>query len=255
MSDKEKVIKSAKAGGKILQKYFGKNLKTERKSTNADLRTKADIESEKAILKILEKEFPEYNIWGEETGYQDKKSEFTFAVDPLDGSLNYITGIPYFSVSIALLKKKELVFSVIYDPITKRTYYAEKEKGAFLNSKKIKVNKESSIKNCSVAYVTRYVNSKSYYLRLMKKLHNYDVKRILEDWSVALDFCLLASGKIEAVIHNGSEFYDFAAGKLIAEEAGALVTDFKGSKILKAKDEIFLATNGTKIHKQLLKVV
>lgn len=253
MHKKDKIIKSAKEGGKILLKYFGKDLKIENKSTLADMQTKADVESEKAILEILEKEFPDYNIWGEESGLNDKKSEYTFVVDPLDGSYNFINNIPYFSVAVALMKNKEIIFSVIYDPILKRTYWAKKGQGSFLNNKKIKVNKESNIENSSVAYITRYINSKKYYMNLLGELHNYEVRRIFVNWSVALDFCLFSMGKIEAIIHNGSELYDYAAGKLLAQEAGALITNFKGDK--EFKEEEFLATNGTKIHKQLLKIV
>lgn len=253
MHKKELIIKAAHAGGKVLLKYFGTDLKVKTKSILADLQTDADVGSEKAILKILEKEFPKHNIWGEESGLQDKKSKYTFVIDPLDGSLNYIYNIPYFSVAIALLKDKEPILSVIYDPVLGRTYYAEKNKGAFLNNKKIRVNKESNIKNTSVVYIARYINSKQYYLNLLEKLHNYEVKRVLVNWSVALDFCLFSMGKIEAIIHNGSEPYDYAAGKLLAQEAGALITNFKGDK--KFKEEEFLVTNGTKIHKQLLKII
>ncbi len=249
----DKIIKSAKMGGKILSKYFGKNLKTEQKSTKADLRTMADIESEKAILKILKKEFPKYNIWSEECDYIDKNSDYTFVIDPLDGSLNFIYGIPYFSVSIALLYQKVPVFAVIHDPILKRTYWAEKSKGAYFNNKKIKVNKESDIEKCSVVYITGYKNTRKYYQKLVVNLDKYKVKRILTNWSVALDFSLFAAGKIEAIVHNGSEFYDRVAGRLIAEEAGALITDFEGNK--KFKGDRFLVSNGTKIHKRLLKIV
>jgi myo-inositol-1(or 4)-monophosphatase len=253
MNNKEEIIKSAKAGGKILSKYFGKNLKTEQKSTKADLRTIADIESEKAILKILKKEFPEHNIWSEECDYIDNKSEYTFVIDPLDGSMNFITGIPYYSISIALLKNDEPILAVVYDPTTNNVYYAEKDKGAYLNNRKIKVNNESDIEKCSVVYITGYKHPRSYYPKLVKRLDKYKIKRVLVMWSVALDFCLFSQGKIEAIVHNGSELYDRVAGRLIAEEAGALVTDFKGNK--EFRSDKFLVSNGTGIHKKLLKIV
>lgn len=253
MSKKENIIKSAKAGGKILLKYFGENLKTEQKSTKSDLRTIADTESEKEILKILKKEFPKNNIWSEECDYIDNKSEFTFVIDPLDGSMNFITGIPYFSISIALLKDNVPILAIVYDPITDNVYSAEKDRGAYLNNKKINVNKESDIEKCSVAYITGYRSPRNYFLKLTEKLDQYKVKRVLAMWSVALDFCIFSQGKIEAIVHNGSELYDRMAGKLIAEEAGALITDFKGNR--KFKDDKFLVTNGTGIHKELLKIV
>ena len=253
MNNKEKIIKSAKAGGKILQKYFGKNLKTKQKSTKSDLRTIADTEAEKEILKVLEKEFSKYNIWSEETDYIDKKSEYTFIIDPLDGSMNFITGIPYFSVSIALMKNDEPILAVVYNPTTNDLYYAEKGKGAFLNNKKISVNKESDIEKCSVVYITGYKHPRSYFPELVSKLDKLKIKRVLVNWSVALDFCLFSQGKIEAIVHNGSELYDRVAGVLIAHEAGALVTNYYGSE--KFKGDRFLVTNGTRIHKKLLKIV
>jgi myo-inositol-1(or 4)-monophosphatase len=247
------IIKAAKAGGKVLIQHFNQNLEIRAKSTLADLQTNADLASEKVILEILKKEFPKYNIWSEEAGLIDKKSEYSFVIDPLDGTLNFIYGIPYFSVAIALMKKKETLFSIIYDPVFKKTYWAEKGKGAYLNDKKIKVNQETNIKKCSIVYITGYKNSKNYFPKLVKKLDNYKVKRILTNWSVALDFCLFASGKIEAIIHVNSELYDHIAGKLIAEEAGALITDFKGKKEFEGRK--FLVSNGTKIHEQILKIV
>ncbi|NQU99128.1 MAG: inositol monophosphatase [Parcubacteria group bacterium] len=253
MKKQSSIIKAAKEGGKVLSKYFGKNLKTERKSTKADLRTVADTESEKAILKILKKEFPEYNIWSEERDYIDKKSEYTFVIDPLDGSMNFITGIPYFSVSIALLKNDEPIIAVVYNPTTNDIYYAEKNKGAYLNNKKISVNSESDIEKCSVVYITGYEHPRSYFPKLVSNLDKLKIKRVLVMWSVALDFCLFSQGKIEAIVHNGSELYDRVAGVLIAREAGALVTDFKGNN--EFKGDKFLVTNGTGIHNKLLKIV
>lgn len=254
MYKKEKIIQSAKEGGKVLQKYFGKNLKTERKSTKADLRTIADTESEKAILKILKKEFSNYNIWSEETEYINKKSDYTFVIDPLDGSMNYITSIPYYSVSIALMKDSEPILAVIYNPTTNDLYYAEKNKGAYLNNKKIKVNRESDIEKCSIVYITGYRGPRKYYSKLVSRLDKLKIKRVLVNWSVALDFCLFSQGKIEAIVHNSSEpYYDRLAGFLIVEEAGALISDFKGNKNFDS--DKFLVTNGTKIHNKLLKAV
>ena len=199
--DKE-IIRAVKAGGKVLSKYFGKSLKTKVKSVNADVQTKADLESEKAILKILKKEFPKYNIWAEESGYLDKKSDYTFVLDPLDGTNNFVLGIPFFSVSLALLYKEEPLYSIIFNPVTKQLFHAEKGKGAYLNGKRIKVNKISNTKDITVAYITSYVNSKKYYIQLLKNLYKLDIKRHLLSWSPALDFCMLAAGKVEIVILN-----------------------------------------------------
>lgn len=250
-----KIIKAAEKGGQVLKQYFGKSLKLVEKSTTTDFQTKADLESEAVILKILSKQFPDYNIFSEEKGSIDKKSEYTFIIDPMDGSYNFILGIPNFSVSIALLKEREILFSAVYNPILNQTYFAEKGKGAFFDNKRLRVNKEKDIKRAKIVYTCNYIHSREYEINLIKELNEKEVKRILTNWSPALDFCLLASGKIEAVINHDNEIYDYIAGKLIAKEAGALITDFKGRKETNNKNSIFLASNGTKIHQQLLKIL
>lgn len=252
---KDKILfKAAKEGGKVLEKYFGSNIKVKIKLTNADLQTEADLESEKAILKILKNEFPSYNIWSEECGYFDKKSDYTFVLDPLDGTNNFVLGIPQFSVALALLYKKEPVYSIIYNPVTEQLFHAERGKGAYLNNKRIKVNNVSDVKKSSVSYMTTYINSKGYKIKLFANLYKLNIKRLLENWSMALDFCMLASGKIEAIILNRSELYDYIAGKLIAQEAGAKITGFNGKDKLEKYDE-FVASNGTAVHNKMIKAL
>lgn len=262
-SEFKKIIKAAKAGGQILKKYFGhviptwhgQDLKIKEKTTVADFQTEADLESEKAILEIISKNFPDYNIYSEERGHIDKKSEHTFVIDPLDGSNNFVLGIPNFSTCIALLKNNQIIFSVVYNPILNQVYYGQKGKGAFLDGQVLSVNKEADIKKATIAYTCKYTSPREYFDHLIKGLHKKEIKRILTSWSPALDFCLLASGKIEAMINYDNEIYDYMPGKLIAREAGAMITDFKGEKDLDDKNNTFLVSNGTRIHQQLLDVL
>lgn len=249
------IIKAAKAGGEITKKYFGKVLEIEGKTIPADFRTKADLESEKAIIKILTKAFPKYNIISEEIGEINKNSEYTFHVDPLDGTNNFVLGIPYFSVSIGLTKGNEIIFGVVYNPILENIYYAEKGKGAFCNGKKIKVNKELDIKNSSVSLVVSFGCPRDFSSKTWVKIFTKNVKRVLSFWSVALDLCLLASGKIESIIIRELHLWDFVAGKIIAKEAGAVVTDFKGSQEKSEVNDTFLVSNSTKIHNEILELL
>jgi len=253
--DYKEIINAAKIGGEVNKKYFGKILEIEGKSMPCDFRTKADLESEKAIINILERKFPKYNIFSEEIGKINKNSEYTFVIDPLDGTNNFVLGVPYFSTSIALMKGQEVIFGAIYNPIVGNIYYAEKGKGAYLNGKKIRVNSESDLKKSSVSIVVNYNFSVKNYMKITGKLHDKGTKRALTFWSVALDYCLLASGKIEALILHKVPLYDFAAGKIIAREAGALITDFKGNIVNNDNLDIFLTTNGTKLHKEILKLL
>jgi myo-inositol-1(or 4)-monophosphatase len=249
----EEIIKAAKAGGKVAKKYFGKILEVTTKSNPSDLRTNADLESEKEVIKILSKKFPTYNIISEEAGEMNKNSEFTFFVDPIDGTNNFVMGIPYFSTSIGLMKGDETIFGAVYNPILDNIYFAEKGKGAYLNNKRIFVNKESDIKNCSISAVVSYRATQDLEEKFVVELYKKSVKRVLTNWSMILDFCLLASGKMEAMlVAIDVSLYDFVAGKLIAKEAGALVTDLKGATEKNDKNSTFLVSNGTKIHKEIL---
>lgn len=248
------IIEAAKAGGKISRDYFGTNLLIEEKGMASDIRTKADTESETAIIEILKNHFPTYSILSEESGYLDNNNESRFVIDPLDGSNNFVMGIPNFSVSIAVMAKDEIIAAVIYVPMLDQTFSAIRGEGAYANGKPIHVNDTITADKSTISYTCGYINDSNYTLAITKQLAALNVKRQINFWSPAYDYCLLASGKIEAVINNGNEIYDFAAGKLIIKEAGGTVTDFKGDM----DDDVntqFLASNGTTLHDSLLKIL
>ncbi|MFA6271662.1 MAG: inositol monophosphatase [Patescibacteria group bacterium] len=248
------IIKAVEAGGEVLRKYFGQDLKVVQKTFPSDVYTKADIESEAAILDIVTRDLPGYNIFSEETGEIKRNSEYTLIIDPLDGSNNFVLGIPNFSASIALLKNDEIIASAIYDPIQKKIYHAEKGSGAFCNKQKISVNKISEWEKSTVVYITHYTVNRKPHKLIIDRIENKKVKRVLRNWSPSLDFCMLASGKVEILINNYSEIYDHIAGKLIAREAGARITDFEGRSEKNDMNSIFIATNGTKLHGETVKL-
>jgi myo-inositol-1(or 4)-monophosphatase len=251
----QKIISAAVKGGRAIKKYFNKVSTVKTKSTRADIQTIADLEAEKIVLKILSKEFPKYSILSEESGEKNKESENILIVDPLDGTNNFVLGIPYFSVSIALLKNKTFVLGVVYNPILNQLYFAKKGGGAFFNNKKLHVNKETQIENATVAYLTGYLTPKKINDNLITSLDCLGVKRVLINWSPALDFCALAAGKIEAIINYKNEIYHYAAGKLIAKEAGALITNFQGKEEREERNNVFLVSNGSKIHREILRIL
>ncbi len=253
---KTTLIKAARAGGAVLIKYFGKALNPVEKSTVWDFQTEADVGSEKEILKILRREFPNYNIHAEETGKIDNGAEFTFVIDPLDGTNNFVLGIPNFTVSIALLNKKEAVAGIVYQPILNQVYYAEKGKGAYLNNKKIKVSRITDSKKMTIAYNCGYKNSRNRVKDVLSHLTASNHKRILVNWSPAYDYCLLASGKIEAMLSDaGTELYDFGAGKLIALEAGGKIYNHRGGKDTDFRNDKFVLSNNNKIAQNVLKSI
>jgi myo-inositol-1(or 4)-monophosphatase len=253
--DIQKLINAALAGGKILKKYFGETLDTVEKHDASDYQTKADLESEVAILENIKKDFPDFNIHSEEEGITDKKSEYTVVIDPLDGTNNFVLGIPQVSVSIAVIRNKQVVAGVVHAPIIDQTYYAELGKGAYLEGKKISVSTVSSIERTTIAYLQGYETGNLAEGKMLSSLHKVDFKRVVTLWSPALDYCLLAQGKIDAIINNQCEIYDYAAGKLIAKEAGAKITMFDGSDEVDDTNSKFVASNSTEIHEKIIKLI
>lgn len=177
--DMQSMINAARAGGVVVNQYFGQALQTEQKSSASDLRTKADTESEQAILDILTKKFPNFNIYAEETGAINRQSEYTLVIDPLDGTSNFVLGIPDFAISIGLVKGVEAVAGVIYNPTLDQLYMAEIGKGAFLNNQRIHVNQELEMTRTTVAYTCGYNTSREYTESTISKLRDKKVKELL----------------------------------------------------------------------------
>src|SRR3989344_8884472 len=131
--------KAANEAGEVVLKLRD-NLKVKTKSNDSDVLTQADLASEKIILATLKSSFPKYNYLSEEVGKEDNKSEYTWVIDPIDGTLSYASGLPFFGISIGLLKNNKPFIGVINLPALKSLYWAENGKGAFLNGKRIKVS-------------------------------------------------------------------------------------------------------------------
>lgn len=250
----EEVIKATRAGGKVVKQYFGEVLQTEQKSSAGDVRTKADTESEQAILAVLRQAFPTINIHAEESGYLDNHSDYTLVIDPLDGTNNFVLGIPDFALSIGLLKGDNAILGVIYNPILEQIYSAEKGKGAFLNGKKLHVNDEHDITRATVSYTSGYSTAREYSDDIVRKLRELGIKRLVDHWAPAYDYCLLASGRIEAVISKEGDLEDYVAAKVIVSEAGGKITGFDGAPT-SAKSADFLVTNGSTIHSRVLEIL
>lgn len=254
--DIQKLIAASEKGAKILKKYFGSVTSLKEKSIPSNFFTEADLQSEAEIIKYLKKNFKNVNILSEENGFFDRGSDYTFIIDPLDGTSNFVMGIPNFSVNIALVKKDEIIAGVVDDPMRTSVYYAKKGKGAFLNGKKIKTGRTSEINKVNLGYDCDYgYYLNDFFIQLAQKLNQLSVKRLMVNMSPALDLCRVASGKMEAYINNANEIYDYAAGKLIIKEAGGRITSFEGDSAMEADANKFLASNGTRIHDEILKIL
>ncbi len=153
------------------------------------------------------------------------------------------------------MKNRETIAGVIHVPLLHHTYYAEKGVGAYLNEKKLGVNMEEKIANSSVSVVFGYSTSPTERDALAARLAEHGVKRVFQNWSSAYDFCLLAAGKIEAIINKETDMYDYAAGKLLAVEAGAKITDFNANSI-SDESSIFVASNAVSLlHNTIIQII
>ncbi|PIN74623.1 hypothetical protein COV18_07060 [Candidatus Woesearchaeota archaeon CG10_big_fil_rev_8_21_14_0_10_37_12] len=235
-------IHLAKNAAKILVKKQN-TAKIKKRKQLGDFALDADYESEKYIVNEINKKYPDHNIFAEESGNHHKKSEYVWVIDPLDGTLNYSYHTPLFAVSIALLKNKEPILAVVYAPILKELYFAEKGKGSWLNGKKIHVNKDT-IKNCRILGSSKSLapirNKVSYHF-----LRNFG--------SSSIDYCYIAAGKASARIRIPLDPYGDPISLLVTEAEGK-VTEAKGKPWQFNKSKTLVASNG-KIHNDLLKLI
>lgn len=234
-------VQTAKGAAKILMKKKG-HAKVVTKKKIGDFALDADYAAEKYIIGKIKKKYPTHSILSEEVGEEMKKSKYLWVIDPLDGTLNYSHDLPIFSIAIALLKNGEPISSVVYAPMLNELFTAEKGKGAYLNGKKLRVNKDNSIKKCNLT------GSAIQFCVLKKKVSRHFF-RALGCSSIELGY--IAAGRFSARLKaRGSDPYGYAAGSLLITEAGGKITDMKGKKWHIDSDGI-LASN-KHIHKTIL---
>jgi myo-inositol-1(or 4)-monophosphatase len=242
-----KTAKSAAiSAGNYLFENFNKKHSAQYKSAN-DVVLAVDKKSESIILNIITAKYPLHNIYSEELGEIKSGSKFTWFIDPLDGTNNYFAGIPYFSISIALLFEDEVIIGVVYNPISKQFFEASKNGGAFLNGKIIRTTKSIELQKSVCSFIQGHLVSTSNYKiesdRIRNKLAD-NFRRVISTWAPALDWALLASGGIDALISFESEYEDMYAGLLIALEAGVVVTNFNGESLKKNEQRIIATKKG-----------
>jgi len=247
------IIEAAKIGGNILRKYFREMTGAQiTKKGFKDYVTVADKESETAITNFLTAKFPEAGIYAEETGESIKRKN-RFIIDPLDGTKNFIYGIPFFCVSIAYQENEQIKYGVIYDPIREEMFSAEKGKGAFLNDNRIFVSKRKSISEAMIATgfpPTAYSLADKYMLMLKNAILNSNAVRRLG--SAALDLAYVGCGRLDGDFEFKLNPWDVAAGWVIIEEAGGIITDTNGGNDILKGD---IAAGNRFIHSEILKII
>ena len=217
------MIRASEKASKILIRDFGEIEKLQvSKKGPADFVTNADLKAEKIILEELKKARPNYSIISEESGVeQNKDKNNTWIVDPIDGTVNFLHGIPHFAISIALKSKDEIVSGLIFDPIKNEMFFAEKDNGAFFNNQRIRVSKKNQINDC--LFVTG------------GKTENQPDLPYRKTGSAALDMAYVAAGRYDGYFQYDLNLWDIAAGIIIVKEAGGVLNEIDLSIIKNIK--------------------
>ena len=246
-------VEVAREAGAILREEFDRPLQISYKG-DVDLVTQADKRSEAAIVKRLTEYFPEHAIAAEEgTGHESaSQSEYRWHVDPLDGTTNFAHGYPCFCVSIGLAKGDTVIAGVVFNPFYNELFAAARGQGATLNGKKIHVSKVATLSTsllCTGFPVHKRLANPNIHYYWDFTLCSHGVRR---DGSAALDLASVAAGRFDAFWEFGLQKWDTAAGMLLVEEAGGMVSDFHGQPY-RLGGPMILATNGL-IHEEMREV-
>ena len=207
------MIKAAEKASRALIRDFGEIEKLQVSIKGpTDFVSNADLKAEKIIIEELKKARPYYSIISEEDGSENNKDkDHTWIIDPIDGTTNFLHGVPHFAISIALKYGNEIISGLIYDPIKDEMFYAEKDSGAFFNNQRIRVPKKKEINSC--LFATGGVAKNEVDLPLRKS------------GSAALDIAYVAAGRYDGYFQNDLNLWDIAAGIILVKEAGGMINE------------------------------
>jgi len=223
----ETAIQAAREAGKVLISHLRSDKEIKHKG-KGNLVTEVDILSEKLILELLKDEYPDYSIISEESNSSVAANGYTWIVDPLDGTNNYVFGIPFFCVNIALVKDEDILLGITYDPIRDELFRTEKGQGAYLNDSAIHVSRESSLQASLVGLDLGYSYEQSReVLDITSKLWG-QVHCLRIMGSASLGLAYVACGRISLYLHRCLYPWDIAGGLLLIREAGGNVTEWQG---------------------------
>ena len=230
------MIKASEKASKILIRDFGELEKLQvSKKGPKDFVTNSDIRVEKIIIEELKKARPNYSIISEEKGIENNKDKKnTWIIDPIDGTINFLHGIPHFAISIALKFKDEIISGLIFDPIKNEMFFAEKGNGAFFNNHRMKVSKKNQLNDC--LFVTG---------GKIKQEINLSYRK---SGCAALDMAYVAAGRYDGFFQNYLNLWDIAAGIIIIKEAGGTMNEID----LSINNNIKIIASSTEIKSKLL---
>jgi len=231
------MIKASEKASKILIRDFGEVEKLQISVKGpSDFVSNADTKAEKIIINELMKAKKNYSIISEEDGSKiNSDSENVWIIDPIDGTTNFLHGVPHFAISIALKSNNEIISGLIYDPIKDEMFYAEKNNGAFFNNQRIKVSKKKDIESCLFGTGGK------------EKIEVDLITR--KSGSAALDMAYVAAGRYDGYFQNNLNLWDIAAGIVIVKEAGGIINKIN----LSENDNIKIRASSTAINEKMLK--
>ncbi len=224
-------VRAARAAGNVITRGYENRDDLDIQTKGAqDFVTKIDKEAELTIINKIQQSFPDHSFIGEEGGNVKGNDDFTWIIDPLDGTSNFIAGIPHFAVSIALLHKGKLDQAVVFDPIRGELFAATKGGGAQLNGYRLRCTKAKDLSNTILATALPFRDRSNLDVEMARFTKVFkaagDIRR---SGSAALDLAYVAAGRYDGYFEKGLKAWDMAAGELLVKESGGLVTDYAGN--------------------------
>ena len=247
-------VKAARRAGAIITRAARDidALSITRKRHN-DFVTEVDKNAEQAIIEVLQRSYPDHAILAEESGSQGK-SDYTWIIDPLDGTTNFIHGFPQYAVSIALRHKNLLTQAVVYDPAKNELFTASRGHGAFLNDRRIRVSKRAQLRDALIGtgFPFRDFSGLDEYMAMFRQVTS-KTAGVRRAGAAALDLAYVAAGRLDGFWETGLSPWDMAAGALLIQEAGGLVGDFDGESDYLQSGR--MVAGNPKIFAQLLQMI
>ena len=231
------MIKASEKASKVLIRDFGEIEKLQvSKKGPSDFVTNSDLKVEKIIIEELKKARPNYSFISEEYGIENNKDKNnTWIIDPIDGTINFLHGIPHFAISIALKSKNEIVSGLIFDPIKNEIFFAEKDKGAFFNNHRIRVSKKNELNKC--LFVT------GGNIKIDPEL------TYRKSGCAALDMAYVAAGRYDGYFQHNLNIWDIAAGIILVKEAGGILNEID----ISGNNNINIIASSVDINSKLIK--
>ena len=250
------MVKACRRASKTLIRDFGEieNLQVSLKGPG-DFVTNCDKKVEKILIDELLKARPSYSILSEEIGEINNDDSFKWIIDPIDGTSNFLHGVPHFAISVGLEHNKEIICGIVYDPIKDEMFTAEKGNGSYLNNQRMRVSSRSKLEDCMIFTGGPKREAKNRELAL-KEYYKFSIKLltpIRKLGSASLDMAYVAAGRCDGFWQRNLNYWDIAAGIILVKEAGGFVTDFNGENEY-IQNKTILATNA-KINEEMIEVL